>query len=245
MSYEGEKEVLSDLTVRSELGFINVPKGMEPARFLSEGFDQRWQTTEGKELHLRINPEALKDVLLTVDGTTVFKCMEGRLFVLAKVNNVHIPFYQSSEGTGGKQAGAWHPYFGISYDGWIIKGGTDPNNPTGIREYHPEITRVQNILNENLKLLSGASYSGSGKIGTNRSGPLFEPQNVLFDLNEHLGYKFWARDERYGSDSLNGERQMLADHTGYNPENVGNPNVDASQKVHSRQWVEDVVAKIK
>lgn len=247
MNLEQQKETLSDLAIESELGSISVPKNTERAKFLSDGFEQSFQKPDGSGIVIRIKPDELRNVLLTVDGTTIFKCMESRFFILARVGNIHLPFYQSSKGTGGKAASIWHPYFGITHDGWIIKGHGDKNNPTGVQEYHPKITEVQEQLNQNLILQSGSYYSAGGKIGTNRSSTDFEPQNVIFDINEHLNYMFWARDQKYGGNLNNAERQMLVDHTGYNPNDITGPDPDDSEleERKSPQWISEIISRIR
>jgi hypothetical protein len=54
---------------------------------------------------------------------------KGRKIVVAKVNGGHLPFYCSFEGTSGKKAGKWYPFFGFSgtseEDLWFIKGSIE------------------------------------------------------------------------------------------------------------------------
>lgn len=60
----------------------------------------------------------------------------SRFAIIANINGVKVPFYRSSQGTGGKDKGKWYPFFGFGYvpipltggmhreDGWLIKGRT-------------------------------------------------------------------------------------------------------------------------
>ncbi len=72
--------------------------------------------------------------------------MDNRPVLFTKVGGQNVPFYRSSEGTGGnKTAGKWYPFFGIGAQGWIIKGKGD-DHETG---YHnPALNKLQGIFNE-------------------------------------------------------------------------------------------------
>lgn len=68
----------------------------------------------------------------------------SRIAVIANVNGVKIPFYQSSTGTGGKNADHWYPFFG-NKGAWLIKGNIQELN----EGYHiPEIKEMMNYLDE-------------------------------------------------------------------------------------------------
>ena len=68
----------------------------------------------------------------------------GKRFpIILNIAGVKVAFYRSSEGTGGKQKGAWTPMFGFGEDKgnpWLIKGDIDSQvnvnyNSTAIKEY--------------------------------------------------------------------------------------------------------------
>lgn len=121
------------------------------------------------EGRIYINMEPLKDILvvpnntltiidkktgkeiinkeLNSEGSVIFEAMQGRFFVVAKINGQLVPFYKSSAGTSGKTQGDWYPFFGYT-GAWLVKGGID--KATGKMSYSPEIDRVTDILNENL-----------------------------------------------------------------------------------------------
>ena len=84
----------------------------------------------------------------------------GRNFVLANVNGKIIPFYKSRQGTDGKIAGDWYPFFGNTGN-WLVKGSIDKN---GKMNYSKEIDRITELLNANLRIpdynVSGQSISG-------------------------------------------------------------------------------------
>ena len=104
---------------------------------------------QGVEHSIYINPDALKDVLLSKDGDTVFLLEQGRVSVIAKVGDSIIPFYSSSEGTGGKNQGSFYPFFG-NIEGWVVKGNI--NKDTGEMSYSPEIDAVTKLINDNFKI---------------------------------------------------------------------------------------------
>lgn len=95
------------------------------------------------------NSSELNKVLLSKDGNNLFQMDSGgRIFVIANVNGVVIPFYMSAHGTDGKIKGAWYPFFGMTGT-WLVKGSIDPD---GKMNYSPEIDRITQLLNDNLHL---------------------------------------------------------------------------------------------
>ena len=67
-----------------------------------------------------------------------------RPMVLLDLPKGKLAFYQSSEGTSGKEAGDWYPFFGIGSQGYIIKGEVSKMN-TGYNQ--PQIKEIMNTLN--------------------------------------------------------------------------------------------------
>lgn len=72
----------------------------------------------------------------------------GRIIVLSKVGNRYLPFYCSTKGTSGKQAGKWYPFLGLDPGGnWIIKHNVDTlERGFGI----PQVKEIQDRLNREL-----------------------------------------------------------------------------------------------
>jgi len=67
-----------------------------------------------------------------------------RIAVIANVNGVQIPFYQSSSGASGKNKGQWYPFFG-NKGAWLMKGGVDSmNKGYGL----PEIKKMMDYLDK-------------------------------------------------------------------------------------------------
>ena len=97
-----------------------------------------------------INPttDLIKDgTIEEFDGKSVFFMPSGkRLFVIANVNGVKVPMYQSSKGTGDKTAGHWYPFFGIAGGAWVVKGSSysEMENGYGIKA----LKDVQDKLNK-------------------------------------------------------------------------------------------------
>lgn len=84
-------------------------------------------------------------VLYQVEGRTWSYAMD-RPIVLVKVGGEIVPFYRSSEGTGGvKVAGEWYPFFGIGNNFWLIKGSNDDFKTS---YNNPVLKKIQNVLNE-------------------------------------------------------------------------------------------------
>ncbi len=78
------------------------------------------------------NPEGKKYILQNL----------SRIAVIANIDGVKIPFYQSSTGTDGKHTGKWYPFFG-NKGNWLIKGSIGSmNNGYGI----PKIKEMMDLL---------------------------------------------------------------------------------------------------
>lgn len=227
-SAEKERAVV----LANKFGSIDVPASLQDARLNDEVFNQEFGPHR-----VRINKPALKGVLLEVEGAQIFKAV-NRLMVLAKVGNIHVPFYISSKGTDGKREGEWYPFFGYTGD-WLAKGDISAN---GQMEYSPEISRVQALLNENL-ILPKDYISPSGMLGTGTTGPYgAEPKNVLFDLNQHLRYRnYLLTDEARNSKNREiDEMRFVQRMTGYRPDSRAvNPHDNGVY-----QWIGGIVKRI-
>lgn len=230
--YEMVPNEISDLNIENELGEIHLPEDAKLAEFeAQEPLDQIFKSPN-QTFEFHINYEALKGVLLEINEGQLFKGgneMQGRLFVVCKVGNIHLPFYKSSEGTSGKKKGQWYPFFGVTQM-WIVKGET---NEDGEMKYNEEITKVQNLLNENLRIPNSNYISPNGLFGSGK-GEGFEPTSVYLDLKDHIKYQ-------------NGfffENETNQDHTvrvtGYDPKKVMNDGKGSAHK-----WIDDVVGAIK
>jgi hypothetical protein len=219
------------LSLKTEQGEVSLPIDAAPAQLGEEIIDQTWRDSEsGLERRIYINKPALKDVLLDVHNGEVFRAMEGRLIVLARVGNIHVPFYTSLEGNSGKNKGEWYPFFGFT-GGWVIKGSR-----TGYPDlkYHSEMTRVQDRLNENL-IIPVDLLSPKGKIGNGISAEPNEPGQASFDIGRHLKYQNvnvseFAHEKDHGVSFV---RRI----TGYAPQHV-------SEYV-SDPWIKDIVDQIR
>jgi len=64
--------------------------------------------------------------------------------VILKLTAGNLAFYQSSEGTSGKDPGTWYPFFGLGRNGYVIKGNLD----TMTEGYNqPQIKEIMEALN--------------------------------------------------------------------------------------------------
>jgi hypothetical protein len=231
--YEIYPNEISDLNIKNELGSINLPEGAKVAELKGESLDKKFQSPN-KLFEFYINKEALKGVLIEVNGGELFRGggpMQGRFFVVCKVGNIHLPFYKSSAGTSGKNKGEWYPFFG-AIPGWIVKGSVNKEN--GDMYYHDEISKVQEILNKNLKFpesyISPRGVFGSG------GGDDFETKSVWLSLGDYIKYQNGHFIERDSNEKIN-HTEMV---TGYKPEKVYDGKDGSSHK-----WISDVVGSIK
>jgi hypothetical protein len=228
--YEISPNEISDLNIENELGSVHLPADAKLAEFNHEPLDQQFRTPNGKIYEFYINQEALKDVLIEVNGGQLFRGstdMQGRFFVVCKVKNIHLPFYVSSAGTDGKKEGTWYPFFGVTPT-WVVKGEVGQN---GEIEHSDEITEVQNLLNQNLKFPAGF-ISPRGMFGYGK-GDGSEPTNIGVDLNKYIKYQNGYLDHKES-------KEYTKRITGYDPKNVINDGKGSAHK-----WVDDVVKSIK
>jgi hypothetical protein len=203
-------------------GVVELPKDAKDTYIGTDSASLSFSSKD-KEHRLYINKSPLNSVLLEVNGANLFRIIQGRFMVLAKVKNIHLPFYISSTGESGKNQGEWYPFFGLTEDGWIVKGSVEEG---GKMEYHPEITKVQNILNDNLKIPE-KFISPRGTIINNE-------KEVIFDLNKHFKYQ-----NPFFDDNLKKLKnsEYVKRVTGYNPKNL-------PTEQSSKDWISHVVNEI-
>jgi hypothetical protein len=105
------------------------------------------QIEKGLPFNERLNELFEKSVFVESEDGKKYILQNGtRIAVIADVNGVQIPFYQSSGGTGGKISGEWYPFFGNA-GAWLIKGNIeDLKRGYGIAE----LKEMMDYLNTNL-----------------------------------------------------------------------------------------------
>jgi hypothetical protein len=223
-------ERLSNKILNSPQGTINTGKLEEavlPNTIIEEPIAQ---DRDGNWLEVYINNPKLQGTLLARNGNYLFRAMQGRFFVIAKVGNFYLPFYISSAGTSGKNEGEWYPFFG--YNNWLVKGSVGKK---GEMEYSEKISEVQKLLNDNFRI-PAKYFTQFGQI-TNGKGTPANPDRVFYDINTHVKYESWFVDFDRQKDNKYTEEEFVADRTGLNPKNVVN---DGKGSVDS--WIKDVVA---
>lgn len=123
---------------------------IDPSQF------KQWYTRNKHPLgiEMKVNKEAgqiLKPFTLN-NISSAIQSYDGRKFVLAEVDGATLPFYSSSNGTGGKTEGEWYPFYGFSEDGWVMKDGhSEDDEWVYNREADPE---MQERIKETAKFLS-------------------------------------------------------------------------------------------
>lgn len=225
-------ERLSNKTLKSPQGTINTGKLEEavlPNTIIEESIAQ---DKDGNWIEVYINNPKLQGTLLARNGNYLFRAMQGRFFVIAKVGNFYLPFYISSAGTSGKNEGEWYPFFG--FNNWLVKGSVGKK---GEMEYSEKISEVQKLLNDNFRI-PAKYFTQFGQI-TNGKGTPANPDKVFYDINTHVKYESWFVDFDRQKDNKYTEEEFVADRTGLNPKNVVNDG-----KGSADSWIKDVVALI-
>ncbi len=117
-------EQFHGLNFESPRGHVALPEGTHFAQFDKVPFHATGHKDPNRKgfekgFEYNINQKALKGVLLEVDGGQLFRGddLQSRFFVVCKVQNIHLPFYISSAGTGGKRQDEWYPFFGTAGSG--------------------------------------------------------------------------------------------------------------------------------
>lgn len=89
----------------------------------------------------------------------------GRWVARVKLpNGKTFPFYVSSSGTSGKDAGKWYPFFGITPSGWIAKGSmSELESEHGV----PELQEISKKLNATLRIPGSLMDPITGDIVSN------------------------------------------------------------------------------
>jgi hypothetical protein len=229
LTVSAPQETFHGLTLENDLGSVHLPSDARIADLGNEVVSIPLQSGS-EDLSFYIDKGNLDGILLEVNGGQLFRAMQARFFVVAKVGEGHLPFYMSSNGTSGKQAGKWYPFFGYA-NPWIVKGSVD--KATGTMTYSSAITKIQEVLDENLRF-PGEYISQTGKFGPYEAGA-YEPTEVLANLSTYLAYQNRihtpfkdARDEAY-----------VVRITGYDPHHVAN-----DQKGSPEKWIQSIVAAL-
>ena len=124
----------------------------------------------------------------------------GKRFpVILNINGTKVAFYRSSEGTGGKEKGAWTPMFGFGEDNgnpWLIKGDIE----TQVNKSYDNtlIKQYENLLNNTL------NWDHSLDKGKVKDHPFFKDLNLASN-------KEAFNNELYGVEDLgivNGESDV-------------------------------------
>jgi hypothetical protein len=228
-----EVERLSNKELTSSTGKINTGK-IEIPILPSQNIDKTlYKDGKGVEYKVKANFKNLQDVLLGRNGKYLFRGMQGRFFVLAKVGDFYLPFYISSAGTSGKKQGEWYPFFGYTGN-WLVKGRVGNK---GEMEYSQKISEVQKLLQENLQFPSRfLNLKGEMKVG----------DNVIYDINQDFNYIEHFTTFGDGTVKREGDKYpilketlWIQEITGFDPRNVDNDG-----KGSADAWINDIIALI-
>jgi hypothetical protein len=188
------------------------------------------------------NADVLNDILVSKDGNSIFAAMNARIFVLANVNGVIIPFYRSSEGTSGKIKGDWYPFFGFTSGQWLVKGHV--NKDTGFMSYSPSIDAVTKILNKNFKILT-TDISTSGRFidkkFNNIPGNINDYGLTLYTPLDRFGEvaRYTKSENLYDKElgkSVPADSKFVAELTGLYPVDI--------HMATRYEWINDIINKV-
>jgi hypothetical protein len=240
-------EKLSDIVLQNNEGEIRTGK-IEIAKLPKEntGADL------GAGIKIEINNSKLQGILLARDGDYVFRAMQSRMFVLAKVGELYVPFYISSSGTSGKTEGKWYPFFGYT-GSWVVKGEVKEN---GEMEYSSKISEVQDLLNENFKIpvkyidLDGEIGIGDKYLNDKKKDEkgnyivaLNPKRKVIFDIKNAVKYKSWFLEnkskELSGLEEESNEIAWVQEKTGLYPTKVFNDGNGSADN-----WIASIVSLV-
>ncbi|MEM4710659.1 MAG: hypothetical protein QXL18_01795 [Candidatus Woesearchaeota archaeon] len=222
-------ENISDINLQFSEGEINTGQ-IEIANLPDKVIHKTIAQTQEGPLEIYINNPKLQGILLARNGKYLFRAMQGRFFVIAKVGNFYLPFYISSAGTSGKNEGEWYPFFG--YKNWLVKGHVE----NGKMNYSPEIDKITKLLNENFKI-PAKYFNQFGKI-TDGKGSALNPNILFYDINDDVQYESWYVE--FDRKNINyTEEQFVADRTGLNPKNVVNDG-----KGSANRWINHIIKLI-
>ncbi len=228
-----EVERLSNKELTSPTGKINTGK-IEIPILPSQNIDKTiYKDNKGVEYKVKANFKNLQDVLLGRNGKYLFRGMQGRFFVLAKVGDFYLPFYISSAGTSGKKQGEWYPFFGYTGN-WLVKGRVGNK---GEMEYSQKISEVQKLLQENLQFPSRfLNLKGEMKVG----------DNVIYDINQDFNYIEHFTTFGDGTVKREGDKYpilketlWIQEITGFDPRKVHNDGEGSADT-----WINDIIALI-
>lgn len=206
-----------DAWFKNEQGNVAAPPDTLEARLDDRIIDTMVPNEQGDTERMYINKNALQGILLEAHNGEIFRAVDGRLFVLTRVKNIHVPFYRND--------GTWQPFFG--YTGKYFIESTPEKGSAAWKE----IERVQNILNKNL-VVPGKLLSADGQVVRPRGRGL--PAEIVFDIGRHLKYQNVVATEF--SNKETNDVGFIRYITGYNPKNVEN---DGASK---DKWVKEVLS---
>jgi hypothetical protein len=229
-------KVFRGLTIDSEIGTVSLPVDAKFAQ-LAPG-SAKSLNIGGGAVHIEINRDALKGVLLETNGSVVHK-LGSRYVVLARVGNAPIPFYRSSSGTDGKRQGDWYPFFGHT-GSWIIKGAMSGD---GDMHYHPSITRIQNLLNTNLILPDTKYLNRQFELRSKGDDQLIYKLDTEISIDDIRDAPYQTQAGEYEK----AERDYVERVTGYAPkalEGYHTKDRDSQKALYERKWIEDIVSLV-
>lgn len=222
---------LSNLDLKNEHGSINTGSLEQPVLPKGKVNKVIAKDKNGNDIRVSINYDKLKDILLGRNGKYIFRAMQGRFFVIAKVGDFYLPFYISSSGTSGKNEGEWYPFFG--YNNWLVKGKVTEN---GKMLYGSKVDDITKLLNENLQI-PAKYFTQFGQIIGDGGTPA-KPEKIFYDLNDDLPYESWFVEYDRNNSNYT-EEDFIIDRTGFNPSGVVN---DGKGSAYS--WINGVLKLI-
>lgn len=148
-----------------------------------------------------------KEGVLVKMGDSLVVDHQERLMVLARINGVEVPFYMST-GMAGKEgvpSGRWYPVFGVTNDGWIIKGG---RKEIQSNYGSPKLTQFKEFLDANFSDLPEGPITFSRTPGIEGERAAYRNHGLAEQIrtgrvSPYIDAAGYAKTNRAGFEALN------------------------------------------
>jgi hypothetical protein len=166
-------------------GYIQLPEWINKIHpKTEESITEKWLCWDS----LHIDMGELNKYMFSVNGSELFTTFSGRVYCLIKVWSIHVAYYTSSSGTGGKIENKWYPAFWVDKQNWIIKWWI--NKETKNMDYSVLLDYFSTLLNKHFHIPEQVYLTWSWKHWYNVHWKWFVES---FDLSNYFNVKdIWS-----------------------------------------------------